>query len=373
MLHLYEYLWRHAHRPLPQIYFSLVLRTFALSLIGIFVPLYLYKEMGFSFAETISFYLFYSVVFAIATPLAAKFAARFGVKHTIIMSVPFYLLFILLLYLLPTLSIPLWLIAACAGVSLPFYWMGIHLLFYQASDHSHRGAEFGLRQAFTVLGGMFGPLLGGLTIFYYGFSAIFLLVTLLLLCSGLILFLTKENHIRYHFSLRSIINKDHWKDSLYFVSSGTHVMAEGLIWPLFVFVILQDYFSLGIVGSILAGISAILIFAVGKLSDSVNRRSIIWGITGFESLAWFLRSAVQTTGHVFAVTIFGAITAGIRASPLGALEYDKARGDISGYFVSREIFICLGRILILVFVLITNSLSGGLIFQGVANLASLLF
>ena len=82
---------------------------------------------------------------------------------------------------------------------------------------------------------------------------------------------------------------------------------------------------------------------------------------------------VTTIGGVFTSTSLAALTYGIRESPLGALEYDKAQGEAASYFVTREIFICLGRILILTVVLMTNSLSGGLLFQGVINLAAFLF
>ena len=54
-------------------------------------------------------------------------------------------------------------------------------------------------------------------------------------------------------------------------------------------------------------------------------------------------------------------------------EYDKAKNNIVGYFVGREIYICLGRILVLLIVLMTNSLSSGLIFNGLATFTALLF
>ena len=55
------------------------------------------------------------------------------------------------------------------------------------------------------------------------------------------------------------------------------------------------------------------------------------------------------------------------------MEYDKAKEKIANYFVNREIFLCIGRILMLIFVLMADSLSGGLIFNGFANLMVLLF
>ena len=149
-------------------------------------------------------------------------------------------------------------------------------------------------------------------------------------------------------------------------------MTAGVIWPLFIFSILGDYFSLGIVGSVTAGVSGILIWIMGEYSDHTNKRKIIRWSVAFESLSWFIRAAVNTIAGVFGATIFGALVHGVIESPMGALEYDKIKGKMAYYFVSREVFICLGRILVILVVLISDSLMGGMIFNGIISFAALL-
>ena len=374
MHHHHDFWWRFVPKEkLVQIYSSMALRSFALSLLGIFLPLYLYQEIGFSFEQMLFFYIFYPTILAVTCPLAAKFCARYGVKHSVLLSMPLYIAFLILLYFMPVFRTPLIVLGTLVGLSLAFYWMGMHQIFHHASDYKHRGEEFGRRRALMVLGTFFGPLVGGVLIKFVGFQIVFGIASLLLLVSAGILFLSEEEHPKYHFSLRSITSKDNWKNSLFFVSRGTELIASGVIWPLFIFVILGDYFSLGIVGSLLAGISAVLVWLSGKHSDHIGKRKIIRWVSGFETLSWILRAMVTTAAHVFGATIFAAITSGIRISPIGAREYDKAQGEIAAYFVSREVFICLGRILMVVFILMTNSLAGGLVFQGFASLAALLF
>lgn len=375
MHHHHEHFWWRffPRKELKQVYVSVALRAFALSLIALFVPLYLYIELGYSLAQTLNFFIFYSVIFAVFTPLAAKFAARYGIKHSILLSVPFYLAFIVLLYLLPKIETPLVLISGLMGLSQAFYWMGMHLVFYRSSHHDHRGEEFGKQAFFSILPALFGPLVGGFLIKFVGFNLVFVFVSLVLLSSALFLFLSREKHIGYRFSIRSIFNKDHWKNSLFFVSLGVRVIALGVVWPLLVFLILKDYFSLGMVGALLSGVSAALLWLTGKYSDRIDKRKIIRWAASFESVSWFLRALVSTAGQIFGVTIFGAISYGALESPLGALQYDKAKTNPTAYFVSREVFICLGRVLLLVFVLMTDSLSGGMVFTGVANLAAWLF
>ncbi|MBT6774316.1 MFS transporter [Candidatus Woesearchaeota archaeon] len=372
--HNENFLWRFfPHKELTQVYISSAIRNFAISLISLFVPLYLYKELGYPLEQVLYFFIFYAVVFAILSPLAAKFSARYGLKHAVLVSVPLYLLFVLLLYFLPVVKIPLMVISGLLGASQAFYWMGMHLVFTRASDHKHRGEEFGKRKSVSILAAMFGPLIGGILIKYTGFKSVFILTSLLLFSSALFLFLSKENHVRYHFSIRSLIDKRQWRNALFFTARGSQVIASGVIWPMFIFLILDDYLSLGLVGFFLSGISAVLVFFIGKYSDHYSKRKIVRWVAGFESVSWFIRAAVTTVGHVFGATIFGAFTFGVIEAPLGAMEYDKAKENPANYFVNREIFLCFGRILLLIFVLMADSLSGGLIFNGFANLMVLLF
>ena len=374
MMHHNHFWWRFfPKKELTQVYACATLRSFAISLICLFIPLYLHFEQGYTLPETLYFYIFYSLIFAISTPIAAKFSARFGIKHSILVSVPLYLIFMALLYCLPIFKTPLIIIATILGLSLAFYWMGMHLVFRRASDGKHRGEEVGKREGLSILATLAGPLIGGFLIGSFGFKPVFILASVLLFLSVFFLFLGKEDHVKYHFSIRSLLDKRHWQNSLFFVSRGSRVMAAEVVWPLFIFVILNDYLSLGLVGSIMALISAILVWIIGKYSDQIDRRKIIRWVVGGESLSWFLRAVVSNVGQIFGVTIFGALTYGSLEAPVGALEYDKAKRNITQYFVTKEIFICLGRILILMFVLMTNSLSGGLVFQGIVNFAALLF
>ena len=374
MHHHHEHFWWRffPHKELDRIYVSVAFKSFAISLISLFVPVYLFTELNYTLTHTLLFFIYYSLAFMISSPVSAKYSARFGVKHSILMSVPLYLLFVLALYFLPLVKIPLFVPGCLIGFSMSFYWMGLHSVFYKASDHKHRGAEVGKRTSISIFATMLGPLLGGVMIKYVGFQLVFILASILLFSSAFFLFTSKERHIKYHFSLKKIFIRKHWENSVFFVSRGSRVMAVGVIWPLFIFSILGDYFSLGIIGSVTAGVSAILIWIIGDYSDHTNKRKIIRWSVGFESLSWFIRAMITTIYGVFGATIFGAVVHGVIESPMGALEYDKIKNNMAYYFVSREVYICLGRIILIGVVLLTDSLMGGMIFNGIISFAALL-
>jgi len=57
--------WRSLlpRQELTQVYLAMAIRSFALSLTSLFVPLYLYKELGYTLEQTLLFFVFYSPVF----------------------------------------------------------------------------------------------------------------------------------------------------------------------------------------------------------------------------------------------------------------------------------------------------------------------
>ena len=374
MLNHPQYWWRFfPKKELYQIYLSVALRSIAISLIGIFIPLYLFQEKGLGLEKTLLFFILYSVVFAISMPIAAIFSSRYGIRHSILVGIPFYLSFVTLLYFLPNTPALFIVASGCLGASQAFYWMGMHLAFHHASHKQHRGEEVGTRASVTVLSTLLGPFIGGILITWIGFGAVFMLAAILLCASGFLLLRSKENHVPYHFSLKSVMDRKHWKDSLFFISRGTHIIADGVLWPLFIFFILGSYFSMGIIGSLMSLSSIILYWGIGKYSDHADRRRIIRWSSVFDSLIWIAMAFITTIMQVFGITILSSLVRAAHESPTGALEYDKAKGQVAAYFVNREIFICLGRILLLTIVIITNSITGGFIVQAVANFASFLF
>ena len=260
-----------------------------------------------------------------------------------------------------------------SGLSIALYWMGMHLAFYHASHAHHRGEELGIRSAVSIIAALLSPLAGGIIIRYLGFGPLFGVASLVLLIAAGILMHHKEDHQPYHFHLRTVFNTHHWRDALFFISRGSDIIAAGVLWPLFIFGILGNYISLGVAGTLVSAATVLLFWAVGKYSDHHGKRKIVNWSTWAYSLVWIARAFVSTVPQVFGITFITGLVEGIRESPLAALEYNQARGEVAAYFVNREVFVSIGRVLLLVLVLIINSISGGFIAQAIINLAALLF
>lgn len=373
--HDHHFQWWHffPSKEIHQVYLSMALRSLAISLISIFVPMYLYSELGYTLSETLGFFIFFAVIMAVATPFAAKFASQYGLKHSILLSVPFQVAFFFGLHQLKTIPIPLYVIATLEGLAVSFYWMGMHLEFKRVSHRKHRGEEVGKRQAIATLATLFGPVIGGALIKFVSFGVVFLLASVLLAFSALFLFASKEKHVPYRFSVKSLFDKRHWRDASYFTFRGVWVIAHAVLWPLFMFAVLKDYFSLGIIGTIAGLSTTILLLTFGKLSDKkISKRKLVRWVTPFEAVTWLIRGFFTTFGGFVFVSLFQSLTLGLRSAPMVAIEYNRAKKNPVEFFIVREVYICVGRILILTLVLLTAKIVPGFILTGLASLSMFL-
>ena len=85
-------------KELNALYVSIVLRSLAFSMVGIFVPLYLYKELGYGLNYVVYFYLIYSACFGIFSLPSSWLVDRLNFKYISLISSPLYILYFILLY-----------------------------------------------------------------------------------------------------------------------------------------------------------------------------------------------------------------------------------------------------------------------------------
>ncbi len=362
------------NRELTELYASIALRFFALSMISIFLPIYLLKELNLSIYTVMYFFIVFSIFFALSAFIGAKIAARIGFKHIILLSVPFLIAHFLLLTLLPVVKIPLFLIAILGAFAAGLYWIGHHTDLTRFTKRRARGEEVGLAFFVMSLAALLGPFVGGMILTFYNFTILFIAVSLLLLVSTIPLFFSKEFYERTSFSSKEVFKVGSFKDALAFTGQGIEIGAAGILWPIFIFLILNEYFSLGLIGTLSGIIVAFSSVIVGKLSDKKGKHFFIRiGAAALASL-WFFRTLVKTVSHVYFVSIFSFIGS-IVSVPTDTKAYGKARKSkhVVEYLVFREVFINLGRVIILLFMLLFANYIAAFIFTGIAQALLFLF
>ena len=75
---------------MSKLYFYQAMLTFVKSLIGIFVPVYLYK-LGYSFVEILVYTMGVGMLYLILIPISIKTINKIGFKYTLLLTTPIYL------------------------------------------------------------------------------------------------------------------------------------------------------------------------------------------------------------------------------------------------------------------------------------------
>ncbi|MBI5872166.1 MFS transporter [archaeon] len=358
------------NRELSAMYLSLALRFFALSMIGIFIPIYLLKEIGLSLQEVILFSLISVILFGITIFIAARLASKHGVKYIILISILFLIVSLILLNLLKYNFLHYSMPAVLIGINYGFFWIGYHIDFARFSDKKHRGKEVALADIVSVIASILGPIIGALIAVYLGFTALFVLVILFLLASVIPMFRMPDIKEHDPFSIKFMLKKGHIKYLFAFVAQGIINQTSELFWPILIFSIMQGYSGLGMVASISALAVAFSTYLAGAVSDRHTGKSTIIRIGAITYLiVWLLRAFITTNQQVVYLTIAGGIIAPLIGIPFLAKVYDRCSKENPVEFILfRELSLRIGAIIILALVLLTGSMQIGFITTALSNL-----
>lgn len=228
---------------LGEVYTSQLLFTFAMSLVGVFLPVYI-LQLSFTLPVAL---LFMAVLWAgigLLSPLAAAVASSIGLKHTILLSTPLQIAFLsLLLFAPPTSALALFPIALLGGLANAFYWTPLHIEFVSNADRLHRIQEVGSFIALPRIAAAAAPFFAGILAAVAGFTPLFALACFLLIASALPLFLTHDYRPRLRFPFHGRFL--HRPAAAHFFLQGVVAMGEAVLWPLWIYLTFGDLVAVG--------------------------------------------------------------------------------------------------------------------------------
>ncbi len=348
------------NRELNELYASVAIRAFAFALTGVFIPVYLY-QLGYSFTTIFLFYGILGLVTAISSLISAKVFSKIGLKHCMLISIPFLITLFALLYTLETFRWPMILLSLTYGIHAAFFWVPYHIDFTRSSDKRQRGMQVGFSKIIATVFAAMGPLVGGLILAFFGFHILFATVIIFLIGSIIPLFLSKEIHQPFHFSLKEFFHGQRLRDISGFLGYGAEMRLGYVVWPLFIFIFIlgEKYIYLGLVSSLALSSGVIFMFIAGRLSDKRNRESILKIGTGTNAVIWIIKSFIVTPVQVIITDIFYGAAQATMHVPFDALCYDKAKKrNITGMILQREFYVSIGAFLLfMILMFFANSLT----------------
>jgi MFS family permease len=368
--HIHDHHLHLIKDEISEVYLNLIMQSFGISLIAVFVPIYLI-QLGYSLNQALLFVMVELGTLSLFSPFAAMMAKRWGFKHIVLYRLPLMIYYFIGLYALNFVSFPIYLIAFGGGISGSMYWVSMHSLFAKYSNRMHRGSQAGKLISIPNLCSMIGPTIGGLIAVAFGFKVLLIISIIMICIATLPLFYTPDMkpHIT-KFSFSDMFDRKHLKFIARFAAQGTIAIAGVIVWPIFVYFMLEDVASVGFMVTTTAlGVVIFTVF-IGRLSDRISRFRIIKIGGILVALTFFARIFATDMAKAFAVSFLAGLFTVLIDLPILAYFYDKAnRENTAEIVVLRELGLGVGRILTIVILLfVLNKFAVGFSLGGFASL-----
>src|SRR6185312_7645228 len=88
-----HYFNKDVRKEMGELYGSSAISNFALAVITLFEPIFLYNVLHFSISKVLLFMAVVYAVYIVLIPFGGKFASIYGYRHSIALSVPFQIFY----------------------------------------------------------------------------------------------------------------------------------------------------------------------------------------------------------------------------------------------------------------------------------------
>lgn len=323
------------------------------SLLGLFVPVYLYVEFGQEIMLVLCYYLALNVIRTVLYPPGLRLMNKVGIKRSIQISFPIILAYYAVLIFLP--HSPLLLSGLAVFLLAAFcimYWVPFHTDFAIFTNRKNRAKQISLLVSVSSLLSIVVPTVSGFLLARYGFNVVFLVGMGIILLAMIPLRLVPTTDEKYSWTYRQtwsmVFKRQNCSQFLTYFADGIEGFVSMVIWPIFIWKILEgDYLQVGFIASLIVLATVILRLIMGDLTDRFNKNKLLrYGATLY-SAGWILKIFVTSAFHIFVVSTYHNFATILMRTPYNTLLYEKAADSghyVDEYTVLREMYINIGRI-----------------------------
>ncbi|MAZ29775.1 hypothetical protein CL655_00635 [bacterium] len=305
----------------------------AAALMGIFVPIYLYELTGQQFYIIGLYFALLSFLYVVLLVPGMYAANRIGFSHALIVGAlgsigQFGTLFLMneanVWNLLP-------LLAVCIVLFRIFHWVPYHVDFTLFTHTGERGRVVSMSFATIAFMGVIGPILAGFIIAQAGYQALFTVAITLLIAAAISYAFVPETPTHFSWgyleTLRKLFTKRFVGVTVGEFANGAEVAITLIVWPIFLFELLQgNIFEIGAVSTLIVAVTIVLQLLLGRYLDSREEskfKTLEWG-SKLYALGWIARIFVLSAAQVFLVGLYHNIMRIFTKTPFSAILYDMS-------------------------------------------------
>ena len=359
MLFSHSLLHNKQFRYLGAFYSHSILRLFATSLFQIFSGIYIYQTLmgfGIDFQRAIATV---ALIFALSF-LIQSFAVapslwlidKKGLKFSVFLGSIFQILMFVFLSFAKFDPIFFLMSAICDGLQLALYWTAFHIYFAQLTDDGNQGKEMSFNATLAAVAAIGGPAFGGMIIAYFGFSAVFIVITILMVIATIPLrHLPKQSDkvlVDIMQTLKALSPKKELWSMLSYTGIGVSQITTSIFWPIFVLPIMVGLTGIGFMGSIIGLFGSISALTVGFLVDRFGARRILNFVSPLDSIFGLLRMFVNSTSQVFGISAVASALTESQFLSVDSMAYSRGRhSNLVAIIIQREVGLSVGRFIFL--------------------------
>lgn len=350
----------HLKSRLGRLYWHLIIQAFAVSLVSVFIPIYL-LIIGFSLTKVFIFLLIEWTVFGLLAPLYGKIIHTIGLREVIFIRTPLFAAALLLLSFLrdnPFLQGFYYIIPVLIGFAGALYTLSITSLFARYVGKEHQGEKTGKFIAFPKMASMLGPVAGGIIAARFGFPILFLLTIIILLASVVPLSFVKKNidHPRFHFSVfrRLTLNL---KEFFFLGAYGIKGFVLFIILPIALYLNLRNVLSLGVLISALSLTGALFTIYVGRFADAHGIKKVIKFGAIVTTILFIAFGYLLQSDLFFYLSFVSGVVSVLVNVPYESHLYDRARRGRSPleFLAFKEFSLFFGRLVLFGLILLVGA------------------
>lgn len=362
-----------------------VFRLLSLSMISIFLPIYL---LGINF--TISMVAWMELLTFVASIFTHYFVMKnisyWGVKKTLVVSYLINVIFYLVLYYSDILIGDFGKISFIIFISILnllttcLYWSAHHLYFINSTKCKNEGVKLGLLVGLPTFIGIVGPFLGSVMITEFSFKEAFLVSGLFMSVASIVLFFSSDIKVKIKLDIEKILDFKQRGKNIVYIMQGVAYAATGFIWPVLLFYLGIKLISMGLLYLFSNTAFATVSYLGGKSVDKDGNMSI--GRVGAmgQGVSLIMRALSSTILMLTTFQTMGGIFGGLMQVALNTGFYKHAHKDIGNSVMNRELYMHIGRMFTILMFLVSMmffSIQGSLIFvlilAGITDFSLILF
>ncbi|MFZ2836198.1 MAG: MFS transporter [Candidatus Saccharimonadales bacterium] len=294
----------------------------AKALVSILGPIYLYR-LGFSFHEIILYFIMTAIVKVAALFLVFKLASKFGPRVTMATGILLMVAHFVCFSAVESHGMPLYVVGSLLGLANAFFYPSFRLSFSFVTETKKAGMQVAKLNTISMVFTVASPVVGGVIAGLFGVVAVYYLAAALFFGTFVFLLLRNNGGERYirQFNLSNIPRGGAVRDYLSNASYSFSGLADLLVWPLFIGLLIPTYAGIGGYAGLLVGMSVIVQLWVGKIADRKGE-SLFLGAGVTLSLAYnVLRVFISSVGQLIGLSILNALGSSLLASSYGSRFY----------------------------------------------------